>query len=98
MSKTRKPGRGRKSIKPDYNASALLTEQMELAVQLYESADHPSLQTIAYQMNTAMNGVSINPIKVRKLLITASFAMPYVSSDGSGYCIWESCSSLCRLC
>ena len=71
MSKTRKPGRGRKPIKPDYNASALLTEQMELAVQLYESADHPSLQTIAYQMNTAMNGVSINPIKVRKLLITA---------------------------
>lgn len=42
-----------------------------MAVQLYESADHPSLQTIADRMNTAMAGVSVNPIKVRKLLITA---------------------------
>lgn len=71
MKKPRKPGGGRKPIKPDYNSNALMEEQMELAVQLYESADHPSLQTIADQMNTSMNGVSINPIKVRKLLITA---------------------------
>lgn len=71
MSNPRKPGGGRKPIKPDYNSGALMEEQMELAVQLYESTDHPSLQTIADQMNTAMSGVSVNPIKVRKLLITA---------------------------
>ena len=71
MSKPRKPGGGRKPIKPDYNSATLLEEQMELAVQLYESDACPSLQTIADQMNTAMNGVSVNPIKVRKLLITA---------------------------
>ena len=70
MSTPRKPV-GRKPIKPDYNSTALLEEQMELAVQLCESADHPSLRTIANQMNIAMNGVSVNPIKVRKLLITA---------------------------
>lgn len=71
MTKPRKPGGGRKPIKLDYNSGALLEEQMELAVKLYESTDHPSLQTIADQMNISMNGVSINPIKVRKLLITA---------------------------
>lgn len=71
MGNPRKPGGGRKPIKPDYNSGVLLIEQMELAVQLYESDDRPSLQTIADQMNTSMNGVSINPIKVRKLLITA---------------------------
>lgn len=70
MNKPRKPG-GRKPIKPDYNSGALLEEQMDFAVQLYEDDDHPSLQTIANQMNTAMTGVSVNPIKVRKLLITA---------------------------
>lgn len=71
MSNQRKSGRGRKPIKPNYNSNALLEDQMELAVQLYEGDEHPSLQTIADQMNTSMNGVSINPIKVRKLLITA---------------------------
>ena len=37
---------------------------MDTAVALYSTADHPSLQTIA-------NELDLNPIKVRKLLITA---------------------------
>ena len=60
----RKPGGGRKQSKPDYNPSAILQNQMDAAVALYSTADHPSLQTIA-------NELDLNPIKVRKLLITA---------------------------
>ena len=62
--KKRKPGGGRKPSKPDYNPSAILQNQMDTAVALYSTADHPSLQTIA-------NELDLNPIKVRKLLITA---------------------------
>ena len=64
MAKKRKPGGGRKKSKPDYNPSAILQNQMDAAVALYSTADHPSLQTIA-------NELDINPIKVRKMLITA---------------------------
>ena len=64
MARKRKPGGGRKSSKPDYNPSAILQNQMDTAVALYSTADHPSLQTIA-------NELDLNPIKVRKLLITA---------------------------
>ena len=60
----RKPGGGRKLSKPDYNPSAILQNQMDAAVALYSTADHPSLQSIADELD-------INPIKVRKLLITA---------------------------
>lgn len=60
----RKPGGGRKKSKPDYNPSAILQNQMDVAVVLYSTADHPSLQTIADELD-------LNPIKVRKLLITA---------------------------
>ena len=60
----RKPGGGRKKSKPDYNPSAILQNQMDAAVALYSTADHPSLQTIADELD-------LNPIKVRKLLITA---------------------------
>lgn len=60
----RKPGGGRKSSKPDYNPSAILQNQMDAAVALYSTADHPSLQAIADELD-------LNPIKVRKLLITA---------------------------
>lgn len=60
----RKPGGGRKPSKPDYNPSAILHNQMDAAVALYSTADHPSLQTIADELD-------LNPIKVRKLLITA---------------------------
>ena len=64
MAKKRKPGGGRKPSKPDYNPSVILQNQMNAAVALYGTDDHPSLQTIA-------NELDLNPIKVRKLLITA---------------------------
>ena len=60
----RKPGGGRKPSKPDYDPSKVLQNQMDAAVALYSTADHPSLQTIADELD-------LNPIKVRKLLITA---------------------------
>ena len=64
MARKRKPGGGRKKSKPDYNPSAILQNQMDAAVVLYDKEEHPSLQTIA-------NELDLNPIKVRKLLITA---------------------------
>ena len=60
----RKPGGGRKPSKPDYNPSSILQNQMDAAVVLYDKEEHPSLQTIA-------NELDLNSIKVRKLLITA---------------------------
>ena len=62
MKKTRKPGGGRKKLKPEYDAEKNLKEQMERAVALYDS--EMSLQAIGDALN-------LNPIKVRKLLITA---------------------------
>ena len=62
MKKTRKPGGGRKKLKPEYDAGKNLKKQMESAVALYDS--EMSLQAIADVLN-------LNPIKVRKLLITA---------------------------
>lgn len=59
-----KPGGGRKKSKPDYSPSAILQNQMDAAVLLYDKEEHPSLQTIADELD-------LNPIKVRKLLITA---------------------------
>lgn len=64
MGRKRKPGGGRKPSKPDYNPSAILQNQMDVAVALYDKEEHPSLQTIADELD-------LNPIKVRKLLITA---------------------------
>ena len=60
--KARKPGGGRKKLKPEFDAGKNLKEQMESAVALYE--EKCSLQDIADALN-------LNPIKVRKLLITA---------------------------
>ena len=60
--KPRKPGGGRKKLKPEYDAGKTLKEQMESAVVLYNS--EMSLQAIGDALN-------LNPIKVRKLLITA---------------------------
>ena len=60
--KPRKPGGGRKKLKPEYDARKNLKEQMESAVALYE--EKCSLQDIA-------DALALNPIKVRKLLITA---------------------------
>ena len=60
--KARKPGGGRKKLKPEYNAGKNLKEQMDAAVIRYK--DGMTLQAIA-------DALSLNPIKVRKLLITA---------------------------
>ena len=62
MAKTRKPGGGRKPSKPEYSAAKNLVQQMEAVAELY--TDKMSLQAIA-------DALSLNPIKVRKLLITA---------------------------
>ena len=62
MKKTRKPGGGRKKLKPEHDAGKNLKEQMESAMELYNS--EMSLQVIADALN-------LNPIKVRKLIITA---------------------------
>ena len=60
--RARKSGGGRKPSKPEYSAAKNLAQQMEAAADLY--TDKMSLQAIA-------DVVSLNPIKVRKLLITA---------------------------
>ena len=60
--KSRKPGGGRKKLKPEYDAGKNLKEQMDAAVALYDS--EMSLQAIGDELG-------LNPIKVRKLLITA---------------------------
>ena len=60
--KARKPGGGRKKLKPEYDAGENLKEQMDAAVALYE--EDCSLKSIA-------DALALNPIKVRKLLITA---------------------------
>ena len=62
MKKTRKPGGGRKKLKPEYDAGKNLKVQMDAAVALYNS--EMSLQAIGEELG-------LNPIKVRKLLITA---------------------------
>ena len=62
MKKTRKSGGGRKKLKPEYDAGKNLKEQMESAVALYDSEMY--LQAIGDELR-------LNPIKVRKLLITA---------------------------
>ena len=60
--KARKPGGGRKKLKPEYDAGENLKEQMDAAVAFYDS--EMSLQAIGEELG-------LNPIKVRKLLITA---------------------------
>ena len=60
--KVRKPGGGRKKLKPEFDARENLKEQMDATMVLYEK--DCSLQSIADVLN-------LNPIKVRKLLITA---------------------------
>ena len=62
MKKTRRPGGGRKPSKPESSAAKNLTQQMKAATELY--TEKMSLQAIA-------DALSLNPIKARKLLITA---------------------------
>lgn len=52
----------RKLVKPEYSAEKNLTDLMDATVALYKN--NMSLQAIAEDL-------SLNPIKVRKLLITA---------------------------
>lgn len=61
MGEIRKPSGGWKKLKPEYDSGKNLKEQMDAAVSLYKNN---SLQAIADALN-------LNPIKVRKLLITA---------------------------
>ena len=68
MKKTRKPGGGRKKLNPEYDAGKNLKEQMDSAVALYDS--EMSLQAIGDELG-------LNPIKVRKLLITAGVTYIY---------------------
>lgn len=63
MEKKRKSGAGRKKKKPEFDREGNLQEQMQKTVCLYCSGK--SLQMIADELN-------LNPIKVRKLLITAN--------------------------
>ena len=60
--KSRKSGGGRKKLKPEYDARKNLKGQMDAAVALYNS--EMSLQAIGEELG-------LNPIKIRKLLITA---------------------------
>ena len=60
--KPRKPGGGRKKLKPEFDAEKNLKEQMDAAAAFYDS--EMSLQAIGEELG-------LNPIKVRKLLITA---------------------------
>ena len=62
MTEIRKPGGGRKPSKPGYCADKNLAQQMDAATALYK--ENYSLQSIA-------DALSLNPIKVRKLIITA---------------------------
>ena len=93
--KPRKPGGGRKKLKPEYDAGKNLKEQMERAVALYDY--EMSLQAIGEELG-------LNPIKVRKLLITAGVyesdvaekvqdtfeecreTQDYIAGDGLLYC------------
>jgi len=70
--RTRKPGGGRKPSKPEYSAAKNLAQQMKAAAGLY--TDKMSLQAIA-------EALSLNPIKVRKLLITAG-VYEYMAKNG----------------
>lgn len=61
---------GKLKKKPDYNPEKVTEELLEAVVNVYERLDehgkHPSLQAIVDELDC-----SLNPLKVRKLLITA---------------------------
>ena len=52
--KSRKPGGGRKKLKPKYDAGKNLKEQMDAAVALYE--ENCFLQSIADALNLNLDG------------------------------------------
>ncbi|WP_200798781.1 hypothetical protein [Holdemania sp. Marseille-P2844] len=61
---------GKPKKKPDYNPASVTGELLEAVVNVYDRLDehgnHPSLQAIADELDCGLN-----PLKVRKLLITA---------------------------
>ena len=71
--KSRKSGGGQKKLKPEYDARKNLKDQMESAVTLY--GEECFLQSIA-------DALALNPIKVRKLLITAGVYESEVAKKG----------------
>lgn len=63
---------GKPKNKPDYNPEQITKDVLDAVVAAYHAAEekHPSLQSIADELNRkGING--LNPLKVRKLLITA---------------------------
>ena len=74
--KPRKTGVGRKLLKANYDTAAILQEQVEAAMAIYTNN---SFQTMAIYTNnsfqTMADTLSLNPIKVRKLLITVGVYM-----------------------
>ena len=63
---------GKPKKKPDYDSGQITEEVLSAAVAAYRPIEgkHPSLQTIADELNR--QGIKgLNPLKVRKLLITA---------------------------
>ena len=93
--RARKPGGGRKPSKPEYSAAKNLTQQMKAATDLY--TDKMSLQAIA-------DALALNPIKVRKLLITAGvyesdtakLVQRTFDSFSAGNLRKHSCTSCCK--
>ena len=71
--KVRKPGGGRKKLKPEYDAGKNLKEQMESAVALYDS--EMSLQAIGDELG-------LNPI--RSMWTMATPAPPRAARRSSG--------------
>lgn len=64
---------GKPKKKPDYDSNAITEELLEAVTRAYEGEEQPSLQSIANSL-LAQGFTAVNPIKVRKLLITAGEA------------------------
>ena len=65
MKKTRKPGGGRKKLKPEYDVGKNLKEQMDAAVALYNS--EMSLQAIGDELG--LNPVSYTHLTLPTILL-----------------------------
>ena len=88
MAKKRKPGGGRKKSKPDYNPSAVLQNQMDAAVALYSTADHPSLQAIADELDLKRNKqkydtkpVTVNLLSANRKISNMIFSLNFYQKD-----------------
>ena len=69
---TRNWDAGKPKKKPEYDSATITDELLNTAVSLYQDGDenHPSLSTISAEL-AAVGYPAFNPIKIRKLLITA---------------------------